>query len=459
VFEEILKQLRQLSEENAQLRSENAELRAENARLRELLNKNSQNSSKPPSTDGLQKPAPKSQRGKSDKKSGGQNGHTGKTLLQVESPDIVEIHQPTHCSSCNTSLMEVAAHGFEKRQVFEIPEPKLNVIEHRCEKKQCPGCGKQNIAEFPVGVEQPVQYGPLAKGLITYLQNYQFLSYERLSQFFKDIYGVQISQGTVYNTTKTAYKNLSIYEDWVKELLIASKVLHADETGLRVLTTLYWLHLISTDKLTYYLVHEKRGSDAMRATGILPNFKGTLVHDCWSPYFNFDFIRHGLCNAHLLRELTGVLENTNQSWAKDMRHLLGKLNKATKTPENWPSEVEIKAFEQKYRQILERGYEQTGGVQPEKRSVARNLWERFVIRQQQVLLFMYDSSVPFDNNQAERDVRMAKVKQNVSGCFRSKTGADCFARIRGYISTVRKNGENVLIALQNAFLRRPYVPA
>lgn len=414
MFEEILKRLRLLEEENAKLRSENAELRAENTRLREALNKNSQNSSKPPSTDGLQKPAPKSQRGKSGKKSGGQNGHTGRTLLQVESPDVIEIHQPAHCSGCNTSLLEVAAHGFERRQVFEIPEPKLNVIEHRCEKKKCPGCGKQNIAQFPAGVEQPVQYGPLAKGLITYLQNYQFLSYERLSQFFNDIYGVRISQGTVYNTTKTAYRNLAGFETWVKERLVASKVLHADETGLRVLTTLY---------------------------------------------FNFDFIRHGLCNAHLLRELTSVLENTNQSWAKDMRHLLGKLNKATKLPENWPSEVEIQAFEQEYRQILERGYEQTGGVQPEKRTVARNLWERFVIRQQQVLLFMYDSSVPFDNNQAERDVRMAKVKQNVSGCFRSKAGADYFARIRGYISTARKNGENVLIALQNAFLGRPYMPA
>jgi transposase len=459
VFEEILKRLWKLEQENAQLRSENAELRAENNRLRELLNKNSQNSSKPPSSDGLQKPAPKSQRGKSGKKSGGQNGHVGRTLQQVETPDLVEIHQPEHCSGCNSSLAEVAANGFEKRQVFEIPEPKLNVIEHRCERKQCPGCGRQNIAQFPAGVEQPVQYGPLAKGLITYLQNYQFLSYERLSQFFKDIYGVHISQGTVYNTTKAAYTNLASFEEWVKELLIASKVLHADETGLRVLTTLYWLHLVSTDKLTYYLVHEKRGGDAMTAAGILPKFKGTLVHDCWSPYFNFDFIRHGLCNAHLLRELTGVFENTKQSWAKDMRHLLGKLNQATKTPANWPSDPEIKAFEQEYRQILERGYEQTGGIEPEKRTIARNLWERFVMRQQQILLFMYDSSVPFDNNQAERDVRMAKVKQNVSGCFRSKAGADYFARIRGYISTVRKNGENVLIALQNAFLGRPYLPA
>ncbi len=290
------------------------------------------------------------------KKPGGQKGHAGRTLLQVENPDAVEVHHPTYCSDCNTSLAFVGAHGFEKRQVFEIPEPKLNVIEHRCKKKKCPECGKQNIAQFPAGVEQPVQYGPRAKGLITYLQNYQFLSYERLSQFFKDIYGVHISQGTVYNTTKTAFNNLAGFEEWVKALLIASKTLHADETGLRVLKRLYWLHLISTDKLTYYLVHEKRGSDAMTAAGILPKFKGTLVHDCWSSYFNFDLIRHALCNAHLLRELTGVLENTNQGWAKDMRHLLGKLNKATKTLENWPSDAEIKLYEQEYRQILEHGY-------------------------------------------------------------------------------------------------------
>ena len=459
MFEEILKRLKHLEEENGSLRARVTELEHENAHLRELLNKNSQNSSKPPSTDGFQKPAPKSQRGKSGKKSGGQNGHRGKTLLQVENPDEIEIHQPSHCSGCNKSLVKVAADSVEKRQVFEIPEPRLNVIEHRCEKKKCPGCGKLNTAQFPAGVEHPVQYGPRTKGLITYLQNYQFLSYERLSEFFEDIYGAPVSQGTVYNTTQSAYEKLSGFEGRIKELLIASKVLHADETGLRVLKTLHWLHLISTDKLTYYLVHEKRGSDAMKAAGILPDFKGTLVHDCWSPYFNFDFIRHALCNAHLLRELTGVLENTSQSWAKDMRHLLGKLNKATKTLEGWPSDSEINDFEKEYRQILERGYEQTGGVQPDKRTVARNLWERFVMRQQQVLLFMYDPSVPFDNNQAERDVRMAKVKQNVSGCFRSKAGADHFARIRGYISTVRKNGENILMALQNVFLGRPYLPA
>ena len=459
MLEELLSRIKQLEKALKIALDENSELRAENAKLRELLNKNSQNSSKPPSSDGLNKPKPKSQREKSDKKSGGQKGHAGKTLLQVENPDAVEIHQPMHCSGCDSNLAEVSAHGFEKRQVFEIPEPKITVTEHRCAKKQCPGCGKQNTAQFPAGVEQPVQYGSRTKGLIAYLQNYQFLSYERLSEFFEDIYGVPISQGTVYNTTKAAYEKLADFENWVKELLIASKTLHADETGLRVFKTLHWLHLISTDKLTYYLVHEKRGSDAMKAAGILPNFKGTLIHDCWSPYFNFEFIRHALCNAHLIRELTGVLENTNQSWAKDMRHLLGKLNKSTKPSENWPSDAEIKVFEKEYRQILECGYEQTGGVQPEKRTVARNLWERFVMRQQQILPFMYDSSVPFDNNQAERDVRMAKVKQNVSGCFRSKAGADHFARIRGYISTVRKNGENVLIALQDAFLGRPYLPA
>lgn len=467
MFEEILKQLKQLSEENAQLRSENAVLRAkvveleqENARLREALNKNSQNSSKPPSSDGLNKPKPKSQRGKSGKKSGGQNGHAGRTLLQVENPDVVEIHRPAHCSGCHTSLASVVAHGFEKRQVFDIPEPKMTVTEHRCEQKKCPGCGQQNIAQFPMDVEQPVQYGARTKGLITYLQNYQLLPYERLSEFFRDIYGIQISEGTVYNTTRAAHKNLVSFEDKVKELLTASGVLHADETGLRILKTLFWLHSLSTDKLTYYHVHERRGSEAMIEAGVLPQFKGTLVHDCWSPYFNFELMQHALCNAHHIRDLTGVLENAeNQGWAKEMRHLLGELNKATKDLEKWPSEIELQAFENKYRHILEQGYEETGGVQPEKRDKARNLWERFVLRQQQILQFIYDPTVPFDNNQAERDVRMAKVKQKVSGCFRSQTGAEYFARIRGYISTVKKYGRNILLALQDVFLGRPFVPA
>jgi transposase len=463
VLEEILQRLKVLEAENADLRRELVEckirikgLEEENAQLRSKLNKNSQNSSKPPSTDGLRKPNPKSLREKSGRSSGAQKGHAGKTLCQVAAPDEVQMHHLEKCSECDATLVDVVAHAFEKRQVFEIPKPKLDVIEHRGEKKICRCCGKESVARFPAGVERPVQYGARAKGLITYLQNYQVIPYERLSEFFEDIFGAKISGGTVFNTTETAYENLATFEQLTKGLLIQSDTLHADETGVYVEKKLNWLHTVSTEKLTYHMVHEKRGGAAIEAADILPNFQGTLVHDCWAPYFNYDF-RHALCNAHLLRELNAVVETSKERWAKEMSNLLRKLNNATKEGEL--SAAEIERFEKEYKLILQHGYHETGGLRPEKKTVSRNLWERFLLKQHQVLLFIHDPAVPFDNNQAERDIRMVKVKQKVSGCFRSRAGANHYARIRAYISTARKQGENILEALQNVFMRKPFMPA
>ena len=458
-MEQILQRLKAVEDENLSLRVRVSDLEQENSRLRSILNKNSGNSSRPPSTDGFKKPSPKSLREKSGKASGGQQGHAGKTLLQKETPDVVKVHVVEECSECHISLGDVVSHAVEKRQVFEIPEPKLDVIEHRCEKKICPGCGKLNIGSFPSGVERPVQYGPRAKGFITYLQNYQMIPYERLSQFFEDIFGAPISEGTVFNATEAAYKNLESFEEYTKGLLIQSGTLHADETGVDVANKLHWLHTVSTDKLTYHLVHEKRGVEAIEAAGILPNFQGTLVHDCWAPYFKYDF-RHALCNAHLLRELNAAIEDTKQPWAEEMRALLRKLNKATRACENGKGlcAAEIEGFEEEYNQIIRGGHEQTGGLMPAQKTVSRNLWERFLLKQHQVLRFIYDPTVPFDNNQAERDIRMVKVKQKVSGCFRSRAGANHYARIRAYISTVRKQGKNILLALQSAFMGEPVIP-
>jgi transposase/uncharacterized small protein (DUF1192 family) len=448
-----------LRTEVSELRAEIAELRKEIARLLAMVNKNSQNSSKPPSSDGLKKPRQKSLREKSGRRSGGQNGHPGKTLSHVDNPDEVKIHQPEVCSACNISLKNIEAHEEEVRQVFEIPPPKLEVIEHRCEKKICPGCGKQNVGVFPVGVDSHVQYGPLAKGFITYLQNYQLIPFKRLSQFFKDVFGSPLSEGTVFNTANTAYKNLASFESHVAELLVHSDILHADETGLKVNKKLYWLHSVSTDLLTHYSVHEKRGCEAMDAAGILPRFKGTLIHDCWAPYFNYGF-KHALCNAHLLRELNAVIETTDQVWAKEMGDLLRAANKATKECENGAglSADEIIKFTSAYGAIVYRGYTETGGLKPEEKTFARNLWERFILRDYQVLEFIHDPEVSFDNNLAERDIRMTKVKQKISGCYRSKTSADHFARIRSYISTARKHGLNILEALQDVFNGNPFTP-
>lgn len=465
MLDEILQKLKALEAENADLRRELSacqikigELEQENARLRSMLNRNSQNSSKPPSTDFLKKPNPKSLREKSGRTSGGQKGHPGKTLRQVDEPGEVQIHHPEKCSGCHSSLEGVPAYAFERRQVFEIPEPKLDVIEHRCGKKICPACGNQNIAEFPAGVDHPVQYGPRAKGLMAYLQNYQIIPYERISEFFEDIFGATISEGTIFNAAKIAYEILEPFEEHTKQLLAQSDTLHADESGVRVGKNLRWLHTASTATLTNYGIHEKRGQEGSGAIGILPNFKGTLVHDCWAPYFSLD-IKHALCNAHLLRELNGVVENAKHAWASNMRQLLSDTNKAVAKSENGClTGAQLESLSNEYRKIIELGIAETDGLGPVERTASRCLLERFILRDHQILLFAKEPNVPFDNNQAERDIRMVKVKQKVSGCFRSEQGAKQFARIRSYVSTVKKQGQTILEALQNVFLGNPFMP-
>lgn len=463
---EILQRLEALEAENAALKAriqvletENAALKAENERLRSQLSKNSQNSSRPPSTDAFNRPKPKSLREKSGKLPGGQEGRTGKTLQQVSNPDELVIHSASRCSGCEASLENVEGEIVATRQVFEIPQPKVEVVEHRCLKKTCASCGKQNTVDFPAGVEQLAQYGPRTKGLITYLQNYQLIPYERLTELFADVFGIKISEGTIFNTAKTAYQNLASFEEHTKQLLLQSPTLNADETGVDINKKLHWLHSVSTDRLTFHHIHEKRGSEAMDAGGVLPQFKGTVVHDCWSPYFKYDFA-HALCNAHLLRELNAVIENSQEQWAKDMQEFLRKANKASKGSEGSKclSEAEIKELEKEYREIISRGYVETGGPLPEEKSSSRNLWERFVLRQHQVLRFIYDASVPFDNNLAERDIRMVKVKEKISGCFRSLAGAQQHARIRSYISTVKKQAADILNQLQNVFTGDPFTP-
>ena len=460
MLEELLQKIRLLEARLAEVEQENAALRQENAQLRSRLNKNSLNSSKPPSSDGLKKkPNPKSLRKKGGRKSGGQTGHPGRTLRQVENPDEVHVHYVEHCSGCQACLKNAAVQSIEKRQVFETPEPKVKIVEHRAEKKTCPVCGKKNSAAFPAGVESPAQYGPRCKGLITYLQTYQMVPFDRLAEFLGDVYGITLSEGTVANATDAAYNKLAEFEDHTKQLLTDTQTLHSDESGVRVGKRLQWLHAASTATLTHYAVHEKRGQEATDEIGILPKFKGTLVHDCWAPYFNNVDIKHALCNAHLLRELNGVIEDTKQVWAAEMGELLRDANKAVKeSASSRLTEAQIETLSKDYRRIIELGLIETGGIGPVERTPARCLWERFLLRDHQILLFTQEPDVPFDNNQAERDIRMVKVKQKISGCFRSDDGAKQFARIRSYVSTVKKQGQNILEALQNVFLGYPFMP-
>jgi transposase len=452
------------------LRSEVIECKKTIKQLQEQISKNSQNSSKPPSSDGLTKPSPKSLRGKSNRKPGGQPGHPGSGLEQREEVDEKKVHAiaSEHCSGCQTSLKDVVE-SYERRQVFDIPPLKIRVTEHQIARKICPCCGLKNEGVAPEDVMYPTQYGSRIRALITYLNQYQLLPYERLAEFFADVFSHRISKGTLVKTVKRCFTHLSPVEEGIKQLLQKTEKLHADESGLRVLGKLHWCHVASTDTLTFYDVHAKRGGQALTDMGILPNYQGTLIHDHFNPYFAFS-CQHALCNAHHLRELTFIAEQQKQEWAN---HLIGLLLAMKKQVEAHQAEglplrpSRMEAFERCYDEIIMQGLWHPDNLvkrPPKKRGVvsqtkAKNLLDRLRFERQRVLAFMYDPTIPFDNNQAERDIRMIKVKQKISGCFRSFAGAKWFCRNRGYISTARKQKQNVLGALQGVFTGLPFLPA
>jgi len=437
--------------------------------LEDQVNKNSRNSSKPPSTDGFNKP--KSQRQKSGKPAGGQNGHPGHTLKMVANPDHTVIHPVACCNGCGSSLEQTPVKGYERRQVFDLPPIRVETTEHRAEKKVCPHCGCQNRAGFPAGVQQPVQYGPQLKAVAVYLNQYQLLPYERTSELFADLFNHNLSQATLVNTNQACYLSLADAEEKVKQLIQASPVVNCDETGVRIEGKLNWLHVVSTENVTHYAVHAKRGHTATQEIGILPEFGGVAVHDSWKPYYQYGF-QHALCNAHHLRELTGILEQDKQEWPREMIELLLEIKKAVDeakvSGKSRLEPLQIEDFLQRYGRIIEKGLalnpppdpgEKPGKRGKKKQSKAKNLLDRLNEHRGEVLAFMYDFRVPFDNNQAERDIRMTKVQQKISGVFRSTQGAKAFCRIRGYISTIRKNCLSVIDAIRAAFLGDPFVPA
>ena len=437
-----------------------AELEERVRLLERQLNKNSRNSSKPPSTDRAKKL--KSLRNKSDRPVGGQVGHAGHTLQRVDNPDHIVLHQVHVCSRCGTSLTDVPSLDCERRQVFELPPVKIEVTEHQAEKKICPICGCLNDADFPEDVRQPAQYGPRLKAFGVYLSQYQLMPYDRLSELFADFFGHNLSQGTLVNANCSCYEILEPVEDEIKKQLIASHVIHLDETGMRIKGKREWLHVVSTEFLTYYAAHHNRGAEANKAMGILPVFKGIAVHDGWKAYFKFSCL-HVLCNAHHLRELLGIAEEDGQKWPNDMIDLLLEIKKTAKerrSIDSWLDPAEVERFEVRYNQIIQMGLLENPSPKtpdlPKKRgrkkqTPAKNLLDRLSKYWREVLAFMYDPAVPFDNNLAERDIRMVKVQQKISGTFRSRRGADSFCRIRGYISTARKNSVSALGAIQGVF--------
>ena len=453
------------------LEEQNARLSARVQELEARLSKDSHNSSKPPSSDGLHKPKPKpcNLRQKTGKRPGGQPGHPGHTLKLVDHPDHTSVHAPTTCGGCGGSLEDALVLSKERRQVFDLPPLKLEVTEHQTHSCVCPHCNTLNVGAFPEEVAQPVQYGPQMLGLCVYLSQYQLLPLARIQEMLIDLLGQSPSQGTFTAAIAACARCLQPVETALKTALLRSEVLHSDETGVQVTKQLHWIHVAATSTLTFYAHHAKRGREAFTAMGILPHFEGTSVHDSLASYHDPTYVcTHSLCNAHILRELLGLFEATHQTWTQRMSALLRSLKRAKEAAQSAGKSALDPAlllrYQAVYRQIVARGLGQnpsptrTGLRGRPANGASRSLLLRLKKREEAVLRFALDFAVPFDNNQAERDLRMIKVQQKVSGCFRSTDGAEHFCRIRGYISTLRKQGSGILSALRSVFIGNPIYP-
>ena len=437
------------------------------ARFTELearLAQNSRNSSRPPSSDGLRKPPPRSLRGSSGRKPGGQPGHPGNTLQAVAKPDQVKVHALTRCpcGQCGgVSLLGQPVLDHERRQVFDLPALQLSVTEHQAEIKRCPLSGRKVSAAFPAGVVAPVQYGPNFRGLTLYLFHQQLLPFDRLRQTCLDLFGQPLSLGTLTQTSRSAHDALAPVESAVIRGIIQAAVVHVDESGLRVAGSLHWLHVACTPELTHYGVHANRGAEAMDALGVLPQCRQWLVHDHWKPYFKYEAL-HALCNQHLLRELKFLAEELHEAWARELSTFLIEWKNDPRALLGL-DQVQFDQAHARYRAIVRRGRRdhprRRAGQGRSAQDKATNLLDRLEDYDLSVLAFLIDPEVPFTNNQGEQDIRMIKVKQKISGCFRTLAGAQVFARIRGYLSTCRKQGHNLWEACRRLSLGQPFMPS
>ncbi|MDA3917166.1 MAG: IS66 family transposase [Deltaproteobacteria bacterium] len=419
-----------------------------------LLNRlglNSSNSSKPPSSDPNRN---KKKKKPGKKRPGGQKGHNGTTLKKVTNPDVIK---EIPVDKSNLPKGEYKDIGYESRQVIDIDISRL-VTEYRAQVLEDSN-GKQYTAPFPNNVGRPVQYGDSVKVHAVYMSQYQLIPYNRIEENFQDQVGIPISSGSIYNFNKDVYERLEIFEEVVKSKLIESGLCHADETGININGKRRWLHCVSNNLWTYYLPHEKRGFDAMETMDVLPDFTGVLCHDHWKPYFKLKCL-HALCNAHHLRELERAWEQDKQEWANDIRKLLLQINKEVEDAGGDLNEADSIKYRQQYRNLLEKGQKECpppdksqrkGKRGRLKRSKSRNLLERLVGYENETLRFMDDKKVPFSNNLGENDIRMTKVQQKISGCFRSMRGAQFFCRIRSYLSTCKKHNVRASEALHLLF--------
>ncbi len=469
-------ELQALREENRTLKALVAELlplqeqlAQANARIKELedrLAKDSRTSSKPPSSDGLAR-LPRRSRRPSGKRPGGQAGHPGHTLSLVEQPDEVVRHRPQVCSQCREDLSAVPGSVAERRQVLDLPEIRLLAQEHQIEAICCPTCHSRNLGSFPASVSAPVQYGPHLQALAVYLHQGQLLPTARTCEALAAICGCQISEATLLQWSELAAERLAPTVERIAELIGASRLQHGDETGIRVYGMLHWLHVNCTRFLTHLAWHASRGREAMDEIGIWSRFAGRGMHDRLASYDAYD-CAHSICGAHLVRDCAAVAEQEHQQWAAQMQDFLLDLHDAC---HEWrllhltavPA-IERDDWVARYFEILAAGY----AAQPpppapspgsrkgrRKQSKAKNLLDALLGRAEQVLALLDDLRIPFTNNQAERDLRWAKVQQKISGTFRSATGITAFCRIRSYLSTMHKQGHPMLSALTAVFQGHP----
>jgi len=483
-----------LLEENKALAAENAVLRetverqatlvASNAVLREIVERqaaviktlevrlaelerrlglNSSNSSKPPSSDGLKKPPAgkdnnrrtRSLREESTRKSGGQQGHKGETLRQSAEPDVVVDHFPDQCSACGSPLAETGTMGYQVRQVFDLPEPKpLEVTEHRAHGCRCGQCGHETRAPFPEEVRAPVQYGARINAIVVYLLHFQLLPEDRLAALMKDLFGVGMVPATIARVSHNCAVRFQGVVDLICMLVKTATVKHLDETGFRVGGKTQWLHIASTVFLTFYRVAAKRGS-------MLQDVVGTVVHDHWKSYYTMEGVLHALCNAHHLRELKALVEIEKEDWARKMQKLLRlacHFTNLARERDRPLRPIQVVRIKRCYDAIVAEGLAFHEAQTPlvcakpgrrgrPKRRTGHNLLLRLENRREDVLRFLTDPSVPFTNNQAEQDGRMMKLRQKISGGFRSQQGAEEFAVTRSLISTARKHGWDIIHTL------------
>ena len=425
-----------------------------NAKLKNLedqKSKNSKNSSKPPSSDQNKPKKTTSSRPKSDKKPGGQPGHKGHHLKKRAKPDEIIRLEVSSCDNCGNDLSKVKS-AIEARQEFEIPPPKILITEYQSESKDCKCCGYTTSACFPEHITHITQYGIRAKSLMVYMNQYQYIPYDRASQFFETVYGHRVSAGTIVNAVSALANRLQGLDKQIKDFLVNSKLNHVDETSMSISGKKKWLHTVGNKNAAHFAFHQNRGVKATQEIGILPEFKGTLVHDCWKSYFLYE-CEHALCNAHHIRELRFMYENHNMKWANKMLEFLVNTNyhkhRHLDDCKVKFSKKILDAYNQKYDDIIAAAKKEHARHATKDSS---NLLKRLINYNQETLLFMHDFTVPFTNNLAECDFRMAKVKQKISGCFRSLVGADNFCLIRNLLVTAKKNNKNVFDMFQQSLL-------